>query len=58
MSMLVHKNIIRLYNSVETEHYFVLKMELMRGGDLFERLEKLVRSAGRDAAWRGGRRTR
>ena len=43
MRMLVHKNIIRLYADVETETHFVLKMELLRGGDLFERLEKLVR---------------
>jgi serine/threonine protein kinase len=43
MSGLQHRNIIRLFAHVETPTHISLKMELMRGGDLFERLEKLVR---------------
>jgi len=40
MKMLHHPGIIRLKESLETEEYFVLVMELMSGGDLFDRLEQ------------------
>jgi len=40
MKMLNHPNIIRLKESVETSEYFILVMELMKGGDLFDRLQQ------------------
>ena len=35
-----HANIIRLQDSVETSEYFIIVMELMKGGDLFDRLQQ------------------
>ena len=42
MSRLNHPNIIKMREFVETSEYYILVMELMRGGDLFDRLEKQV----------------
>ena len=33
-----HSSVIKLKEAVETEEYYILVMELMRGGDLFDRL--------------------
>ena len=40
MKLVTHPNIIRLKESVETPEYFILVMELMKGGDLFDRLQQ------------------
>jgi len=38
LRQLSHPNIIKFKDSVETSQYFVIVMELMKGGDLFDRL--------------------
>ncbi len=55
MRLLNHKNIIRLKDFADLQAHYVLVMELMLGGDLFERLEKQVRPRAR-AASTGARR--
>lgn len=35
-----HPNVIKLKESLETPEYYILVMELMRGGDLFDRLHE------------------
>ena len=40
-SMLTHKHLVRLYDAFETPDELMLVTELMRGGDLFERLRDI-----------------
>ena len=41
-SMLTHKHLVRLYDAFETPDDLMLVTELMRGGDLFERLRDIA----------------
>lgn len=49
MRQLNHKNIIRLKDFFDLQLHYVLVMELMLGGDLFERLEKQTNFTEEDA---------
>lgn len=49
MRQLNHKNVIRLRDFFDLQLHYVLVMELMLGGDLFERLEKQTNFTEEDA---------
>lgn len=44
LGMLDDKNIVALHEYIVTPQYFVLVMELMKGGDLFDRISEKVRA--------------
>lgn len=43
MQRVRHRNVIALKSFVETPKYYILVMEIMRGGDLFDRISEKVR---------------
>lgn len=50
MRKLTHENIVKLYEVHESESHIYLVMELLQGGDLFQRIEEKEYYKERDAA--------